>query len=278
MRHLLVVISLLLVSTGVEAWADGKSKLGDFDVMVDIHGDVSLRTQVRSYILEELRSLGDVVIVDNRDVADFLLRILCSADKLESGEVIGFSLVALELSPFAASTYDFYIEMARLEHDEEERLLPLRSEVAGLYQFSGLRLGRGPIESLRQVCKQIVARFDTTSLEGRRKAKIRDMEDIRTTVVKKVVEILISDAPIRILNYERMGDTLSVLYQAQKNTPASGESWIIVDCFDKNGSPMPGTRAVIGGDLFEGEVRSVDVSLPEAVASYELRISTNLGF
>jgi hypothetical protein len=65
---------------------------------------------------------------------------------------------------------------------------------------------------------------------------------------------------------------LNIVYQAKVNLPPVSNK-IIVDCFDKNGNPIQGTRKWIPPfDVWQREVMEVEILLPKKTASFELRV------
>ena len=69
---------------------------------------------------------------------------------------------------------------------------------------------------------------------------------------------------------------LEILYRANKAVPSKSVR-IIVDCFKGKGRPTGGTyrEVPIDEELYEGEIRIVEIGLPENISSFKLRLTEN---
>ena len=69
------------------------------------------------------------------------------------------------------------------------------------------------------------------------------------------------------------GQSVFVYYQAKVNTKVS--DLVIVDCYDKNGSQIEGTRFKVGDEgklLYHGEVRRTKFVLPAQTKFFKFRL------
>ena len=117
----------------------------------------------------------------------------------------------------------------------------------------------------------------------------RKVEKVRKTK-RKEFEGLVSNPFIKILSIRKIESndgarSLDVLYQAKVQIGQTGNEYkiydnpsyyiiIIVDCFDSNGNPVPGTSTIVphNGTVYTGEVKKTLIRLPNEAVSYEVRL------
>lgn len=144
-------------------------------------------------------------------------------------------------------------------------------------------IASGYVEDIKIVRQDVQGRMVCTALIGY--VNPEAVKNIITIKVKKMRDKerqdfggLLSDESIKILNYRKVNCRLLVdekcmvfTYQAKKNVP-NHSLVLIVDCFDKDGNRMKGTRiAIPSDDLYTGEVREGSVVLPKGTISFKLR-------
>jgi hypothetical protein len=127
-----------------------------------------LKTQITSFLGRELRSLGDVTIVD--DNADYTLSVVGLT--LEAcGTTTGFALATTFLKSEKAewATDKWFHDTFGIEKIEPGRLELARALFRNDNLFLGSALHKGPFSSLEKICQEIIADFDINILNGARK-------------------------------------------------------------------------------------------------------------
>ena len=175
-----VSISLIVVAAPPEPPLTGRvPEVPKFiaRVKVDVSTkDALLANSVRSYIKRELRSLHDVQLVDKD--AEWPIDIMALDNRLDTGYTSGSVLSFVFLLKIDPQWVIVHIPKA----DEEAKQL-----VSGALSeaYMGFRHGLficGPdSESLKSICSKLVADFDTTCLEGARKALRRSIKSPKNT-------------------------------------------------------------------------------------------------
>jgi hypothetical protein len=129
-------------------------------VKVTVSGDEGIKSSVTSYLKNELISLGDVDIVDNN--FRFQLSVLVMQTELAGFYKTGVVLSTVVLIPFDNSVL---FNKFRAEYRNEGLQLTSR-----LYLEQDHWLNMGSPGDLEDLCKKIVAKFNTRVLEPFRKA------------------------------------------------------------------------------------------------------------
>jgi len=119
----------------------------------------------------------------------------------------------------------------------------------------------------KTVCTSLIGYVNPNAVKSIISRKVERVKGQR----KVESEGLISGRYIKILNYKRVGNEVSILYQAIQQIPLTYGNEIMVDCFDKDGNPMEGTKNVVETWLNAGEVRRINIPLPYGTASFDLR-------
>ncbi|MDO9527863.1 MAG: hypothetical protein Q7J27_01755 [Syntrophales bacterium] len=119
----------------------------------------------------------------------------------------------------------------------------------------------------RTVCTTLIGYVNPDAVKSIISRKVERVKKTRTREFKG----LISNECIKILNYKREGQHLSILYQAKKRFNYTFVR-IVIDCFDRNGNPIEGRSSDTASRLDRGEVRKEVVELPGGTASFEIRL------
>ena len=125
-------------------------------VSVSVYGEESIKNSVSSFLIRELRSLGDVEIVDNNH--GWELQVVAIETVNAVGNKTGFVLSTLIIVPF---------------HNKEMReLFKPEDQDFGIEITSGLIkypkqhwISLGGLKDLQDRCKRIIADFDSKCLE-----------------------------------------------------------------------------------------------------------------
>lgn len=150
---------LLMLSVVTTAKSDSKV----FRIYVEVDGDPNITSLITSYITRELRSIGDIVVVDSKP--EYKLIIAAVETKTTGGEKLGFSLAIVILEYYPEDIYSYMLK----EEDKDS----FRSIMADICFFKRLLVMSGPYRSLRSICSEIVAEFDNEYLEPSRKLSQR---------------------------------------------------------------------------------------------------------
>ena len=149
---------ILFVFIGAIAQAsdldDPKDKL--IKVKFSFSADKNIGNRVDSYIKRELRSLGDVAIVEK--YGDWELDILAMESITKGGNKSGIVVSVAILEKPRGSIWDLIPSKSK---DED----PLRPDI----YITDHWLRMGPQEALKSICEKIVADFDSMHLEPFRK-------------------------------------------------------------------------------------------------------------
>jgi uncharacterized protein involved in exopolysaccharide biosynthesis len=126
--------------------------------------DDTLKTQVNSFLSRELRSLGDITIVDVKP--DIVFQVIALRLKSQQGTppVSGFSIATLITSP---ETYEFLKVLK--DRIGDVLLDALKTRTGGGSYVLDFRLRSGSLDDVKSICQQIVADFDATILDQQRK-------------------------------------------------------------------------------------------------------------
>lgn len=155
-----IVCGFLLMLSGV---AIAKSGNKVFRVYVDVSGDPNIKSLITSYITRELRSIGDIVVVDSKP--DYKLIIVAIEDHTTSGKKFGFSLAITILEYYREDIFRFMLK--------EKYKDSFRSIMADLCEFKNLLVMCDSDKNLRSTCSKIVANLDNEYLEPSRKFRQR---------------------------------------------------------------------------------------------------------
>ena len=128
-------------------------------VQIDVSGNENIKGLVGSYLNRELRSLGDVELVEKDP--DFFIAVGVLEIKPTGGRTSGFSLSTVVLHRF-----DNRIISSYFKDGYKEAGMALTSY---LYRFPNMWVDIAPRDSLQEICKGIIANFDTQDLEPIRK-------------------------------------------------------------------------------------------------------------
>lgn len=131
-------------------------------VKVTVSADESIKNSVSSYLNRELRSLGDVDIVDNNP--EWQLSILGGELETAGGRKTGVVLSTVILTPFNSKI----LLSQQLKPEYKDKALQMTSQ---LFWYPEHWLRIGPADSLQTLCKEIIAAFDTKYLEEQRRSR-----------------------------------------------------------------------------------------------------------
>ncbi len=127
----------------------------------------------------------------------------------------------------------------------------------------------------RTVCTTIIGYVNPNAVKSVISRKVEKTRKVK----KQAFKGLISNDSIKVLNYERkVASTglhyINVLYQAKKKPKITSSRYtkIIINCFNKDGFPIEGSRYYISEDLSAGEVRETKIYINNNTVSFEIRL------
>jgi hypothetical protein len=135
---------------------------------VSFSKDDTVKSQIRSFLGRELRSLGDVTIVD--EDADYAI-VAVGLTLEAAGRTTGFALSATFLKSEKAewATDKWFHDLFGIEKIELGRLEVARALLRHDDLYLDSVLHTGPFSSLQKICQEIIADFDTNILNPARK-------------------------------------------------------------------------------------------------------------
>ena len=127
-----------------------------------VANDDSLKSQFNSFLGRELRSLGDVTLVD--DKPDFVMAVLVKRVS-EGGSVV--SVATLVSASLNASSLTTTLRLrGRLDDSQSQLLTDYMKTGSRILDFS---LQNTNLSDVQSICKQIIVDFDSRQLDPERK-------------------------------------------------------------------------------------------------------------
>lgn len=172
--HAALLFFLLLSAAALASFAQTQPKYSPskFAATVQLSitcDDASLKSQITSYLSRELRSLGDITIVDEH--ADFVISAIAMTLATEDGSPRGFVIAIRTTKPertewWTAGWLKAFLGVETVSKAKLEVLKMLHENDEHNLQFT---LVKGSLDAVQRHCKQIIADFDTEVLESERK-------------------------------------------------------------------------------------------------------------
>jgi len=126
--------------------------------------DKDLKTKIESYVKRELRSLGDVTIVE--EDAEWIISITALYRTTIMDTKVGFAMSTVFVKPFGKCNWYETIHNSLESNENTLAIAMLESyatQEAGLYR--GNILNVGTLERVKSSCEGLVVDFDTGHLE-----------------------------------------------------------------------------------------------------------------
>ena len=162
-RRLLLSIAVLstVAFLSLPVYAAGNSKcLFSAKVKVSVEGHERIIHSVRDHLNEGLRALADVELVDNKH--QFEISVLAGELSCAEDMKTGYVLSILIIEPFDCSLVAMCADRRYVEFFKS-----MTADLSAYPRWHWLRVG-GP-KDLPELCKKIIADFDSQILEQRRK-------------------------------------------------------------------------------------------------------------
>ena len=168
LRSLLVFLFMMsVVLTGAQEIDKSSPK---FQVDVEVSCDNSvLASEIESYLNRELRSLGDVEIVDNR-FNEYYLSLLVIENSYESGQKTGEVTIAI-LGLLSIDRKKIFALQKNYDIPAEVFADATFDAVFGYRNDCHFRLMTRSLQNIKLTCEQIVAGFDTEMIEPERQKR-----------------------------------------------------------------------------------------------------------
>ena len=152
-------IAVLIASVLLFSPASGIAADYSLRVAVNVSAKGNIKNLITSYVTRELRSLSDVVIVENNP--QWELNIVAVEIRTKGGKKTGVAFSTVVLEPFNNQMLTTMIQ---------EKYKDIGSSLtSNLYEFQAQWLQVGSESDIRSICSGIVADFDGEHLEKRRK-------------------------------------------------------------------------------------------------------------
>lgn len=136
-------------------------------VKIDVSADENIKEEVQSYLARELRSLNDVIIVDENPEWELSIIAMELSTKEGYKKGIGFSIVILK--PFNFNHRFVEILKTLFGESISDKVELIDSLTYHVYSYEGHWLQTGPTDGLKSICQKIVVNFDSNHLEKSRK-------------------------------------------------------------------------------------------------------------
>jgi len=140
--------------------ADAKDQQFTARVKVIVSAKENIKSSLTSYLNRELRSLNDVELVETDP--EWELNVLAVELKTTGGYKSGVALSVVIISPFINQMLSGFFQ-----EQFEDAGLKMTSD---LYLYPDHWLNVGPADKLQDLCKDVIATFDTKHLEEGRKS------------------------------------------------------------------------------------------------------------
>jgi hypothetical protein len=127
-------------------------------VTVEVSATENIKGLIHSFLTRELRSLEDVLIVD--EDPDYKLEVAAVELTSNKGQKTGVALSILILMPFDS---ELFTPLLEAKYKESSELI-----TTNLYNLNKHWLRVGSDDDLRKICQKIVADFDSQHLESSR--------------------------------------------------------------------------------------------------------------
>ena len=152
-----------------------KKEPGKFSttVKVKVSADENIKGRIESYLKRELRSLGDVTVVDEKPSWEICLVALEQHDV--EGEVTSVVLSVVILTPLPADLLGWVLKLNAEQVDYISRI--------GCFHYRAHWLKTGPPKGLKDICEGIIADFDSEHLES-----VREQYQKMSEIFKKTKE------------------------------------------------------------------------------------------
>jgi hypothetical protein len=157
-QSIVILGSIAFLSFSVQS-ADTPNPRFSAKVKVSVEGEESVNSSVSSYLNRELRSLGDVELVDKDH--EWEISVLILATRSVGGQNMGFVLSTVIIPTFSNQWLREY-----LIPKYQDLVLNITS---GLSYYPKQWINIGGTKDIQEICKRIIANFDTTCLEENRK-------------------------------------------------------------------------------------------------------------
>jgi len=125
--------------------------------------DQILKGKVTSYISRELRSIGDVEIVDKE--ADWTLEVAVYEILDKSRKQLGISIVVVVLENYLQGALKYYISTLSGEEEKKKKII---EDTSNLTKYRNTIISTTSTDSVKSSCEELVALFDSKYLEESR--------------------------------------------------------------------------------------------------------------
>jgi hypothetical protein len=155
----LLRIFICLVFVAIPSYSQNKYST---KVKLDVVAPDKIKDEVRSYLSRELRSLGDVTIIE--DKPSWSISIIIVPTDTVSGQHLGYAYATLVTQPLHTDYLDKY---AKCDADSKEMLRGALETGEIIYRFN---VQTSATDELQEISKKLIAEFDSRFLDEERKS------------------------------------------------------------------------------------------------------------
>ena len=147
---------------------------GNEKVAIIVLAEEDIRPEIESYLKRELRSLGDVELVEKEE--DWYIEIIVVKNVLTDMREVGLTFSIMILSPFRTwmfepdRIYEYTLGVVPFVLSEKESSA-IKTLTENLYSYRNHWVTTTGRDSTKDTCQEIIARFDSMHLEPGRKFK-----------------------------------------------------------------------------------------------------------
>ncbi len=127
----------------------------------------NIRGEVESFLRRELRSLNDVILVDEN--AGLEINIVAMEQETVSRRKVGIIFSVVVLRPMEELLKFWVMSEGKMTYDKAKFMDRLKDHFK-IYLYKGHYIQTGPVEELKSICQSIVAKLDIDYLEEVRKS------------------------------------------------------------------------------------------------------------
>jgi hypothetical protein len=192
---LILLLAVVLLPNSVSG--NGKTEIPKFSttVQLSIAASDEIRNLVHSYLSRELRSLGDVKLVE--DNPEWIIDIIASQVKDKTGYVGGVEFSIVIIHRYDQETVEMLLRAVKaalqINSEDWEKLKETKQYADLEILFKQLSDGNrsyivhhslraGSTKDMQTICQEIIADFDTEHLKKERQTFLRAQQEMSTHI------------------------------------------------------------------------------------------------
>lgn len=180
MKIKLTLAFALITLCSLSAYAQQNKRT--YRVFLQVGGNDQIKSDIISYVSRELRSLGDIVIVDSPD-SDCLIWIVGAIPRIQSGFDLGYALSVVATEIKDKDYLNSLVPECLSKEDWRRKALNTELTLGEILDQHFLYIG----SDLRKLCSDVVAAVDGDVFEKARK-KHQSLDDAMQKLQKEMQE------------------------------------------------------------------------------------------